>query len=253
LTQSVYKEKINAMKEYLKKQNFDNVINVLARRIEDVNGNFIEAYGLDELMRLTIKVWKNNLNSDIKLVMIRYINKSISNNENIKAFIIQNMISNILKNDLANKDYSDFNKHKNDFILYCQKYENNIISNEIPNIATKLLDIQAEIEKEKGQAVEMVNKRSYKDFINSTNKFFTDNFKQFYSKFYINFITNKIQSPTNFDQKLNKVIENLLAEKEIQNLIVECVDTKFTDYEQMVYNYISDKKFFDDVSCDEYY
>ena len=135
----------------------------------------------------------------------------------------------------------DFNKHRRNFFLFCQEYENKIISNELPYFANIFLNIQAKIEKEKGYNVEICNKRDYDDFINTTKKFLFDNFNIFASKFYIYFVlTNVIgKLTTSFEDELNFIVENIMTNKEIINSIHNCFYKKFSDFEKRVKNYPS--------------
>ena len=132
-----------------------------------------------------------------------------------------------------------FNAHKNNFFLHFQKYENQIIMNELPSLANQFLDIQATKEKESKQSVEIVNKRNYKDFINTSRNFLINNFNYMSSKYYIYFTINNIsgQLSTSFEQNLNYIINNLINKPEIKDLITDCFFKKFTDFENNVKTY----------------
>lgn len=131
---------------------------------------------------------------------------------------------------------SMFNAYKNNFFLHCKKYQNQLIINDLPSIAYNLLDIQATKEKERRESVEIINKRNYKDFISTITKFLDDNFNYMSSKYYINFTLNNIcgHLSTNFEQKLNYIIDSSLKKPEIKNLIDNCFLQKFADYEKIV-------------------
>ena len=115
------------------------------------------------------------------------------------------------------------------------------------NFANQFLDIQIEKEKEKGTTIKIINKRRYKDFINTTKNFLIDNFNYFSSKLYLYYIINQISKKlsNDFEKEINIIIENLLNENVIQILINVCCEEKFNDYEKMVKDYLSNKKYFD--------
>lgn len=277
MTQSDNIIKIKGMKEKIKKKNFENIIDILAEDIESPGGGVIKSYGLDKLMNLNLKLCKGAFDMDMKQVMIKNLkqeikNKLFSNHKNNKIKIIQRMKYDIVKNEQANHNLEqyinniyyyivfyflnnnklgsdssklirdcDFNKHRRNFFLFCQEYENKIISNELPYFANIFLNIQAKIEKEKGYNVEICNKRDYDDFINTTKKFLFDNFNIFASKFYIYFVlTNVIgKLTTSFEDELNFIVENIMTNKEIINSIHNCFYKKFSDFEKRVKNYPS--------------
>ena len=49
LTQAINSESINKMKKHLRAKSFENVINILAKRIQLPNRTYIESYGLDKI------------------------------------------------------------------------------------------------------------------------------------------------------------------------------------------------------------
>ena len=280
MTQADNQEKIEGMKKNIRLKNFENVIAVLAEEIKVPSGMTIPAYGLDKLTKLTVKKCKRAFDADMKQVMIKNLKERIkktlfSDNAKIKENIILKMMLDTYKKDLANQKFDDyihdiyyyhvcyflnknymskesvtqiknseFNRHKNNFFSFCQQYVNKLIQNELPYFSNKFLDIQATKEKENGRPVDMVNKRNFNDFINSTGNFLITNFNSFSSKFYINFVMTRIiaKLSTNFEQELNLIVENLILKNDIQNIIDECFYKKFSDYEERVYNNISKKQ-----------
>lgn len=274
MTQADNKKKIQEMKAHIKK-NFDNFINVIAERIDYDNGGFSEPCGLEKLLELTIKKCREAQKGDMKKVMIgnltKYIKNNLcNNNSKTRAFIHNKMILDIVVNDGGRRDFEDyiddlynynicyfldknrmekettllikngmFNAHKNNFFLNCQKNENQLIINDLPSLANNFLDIQATKEKERKQSVEIINKRNYSDFINTSRKFLNDNFNYMSSKYYIYFTLNNIcdHLSTSFEQNLNNIINNSVIKPEIQKLIEECFFQKFTDFENTVKSY----------------
>ena len=275
LTQSVDAGRVKVMTNDIKNEKFEDVIDIIAKEVPVRNGIFIPAYGLDKLIQLTLKKCKEALNMEMKKVMISNLKERIKNNifidnKSNKELIMYKMMSDIVKNDIGSQNFDDyinriysyyiiyflhkekmekkssllikqgdFNRHKNNFFLHCQEYENKIISAELPNFAYKFLDIQATKEKEKKLNVEIINKRNYKDFINTSGKFLMDNFNIFSSKFYLYFvITNIIEKlSSNFEQEFNRIVDELMAKKETENTIADCFYKKYSDFEQRVSQY----------------
>ena len=79
LTQAINSETIDKMKKHLRAKSFENVINILAKRIEIVCGNYIESYGLDKLVQLTINVCKKT-NEEMKNIIFKNLNEFIRKN-----------------------------------------------------------------------------------------------------------------------------------------------------------------------------
>ena len=212
----------------------------------------------------------------MKTVMMKNVTKHIKmnlieNNSKIKSLIIRAMMSDTIDKDLANKDFdgyindiyyynvyyflnqntmgnnsnslikkSDFNRHKTNFFAFCHNYENQIISKEtIQKFAYQFLEIQAAKEIEKNQPVLMINKRNYNAFFNTTLKYLTDNFTYFAKKYYIYYvITNlSLQLSSNFEQELNMIVESLMVNNDIQDMVAECFNKKFLEFEQNAKRY----------------
>ena len=176
------------------------------------------------------KMMKDNVENDIgNQNFDNYINRIYS--YYIIYFLQKDKMDN--KSSLLIKQ-GDFNRHKNNFFLHCQEYENKIISNELPNFTYKFLDIQATKEKEKKLHVEIINKRNYKDFINASGNILIDNFNIFYSKFYIYFVIRNIidKLSSNFEQEFYKIVDELMKKNE-----TGCFYKKFSNFEQRLSKY----------------
>ena len=272
LTQSVDKDRIEEMTKYIKDQNFEDIIGVLAERKELINNTYVEPYNLDKLLKLSIKKCQEAFNGDMKKVMMdnltEYIKKRLfSKISSIKNLIIEQMMIDTFDNDLANQNFegyindiyyynicyfldknrmekassklienSDFNMHKKNYFSQSEQYENKLVQSKLSQYANKLLDIQATKEKERGHPVVMINKRNFNDFVNTTGKFLKDNFKIFSTKIYIDFVIKRIsgQLTTSFEQELNLIVENLMIGNKIQNSIANCFYRKFTDFDNYV-------------------
>ena len=272
LTQSVDKDRVEEMTKYIKDQNFEDIIGVLAERKELINNTYVEPYNLDKLLKLSIKKCQEAFNGDMKKVMMdnltKYIKKRLfSKISSIKNLIIEQMMIDTFDNDLANQNFegyindiyyynicyfldknrmekassklienSDFNMHKKNYFSQSEQYENKLVQSKLSQYANKLLDIQATKEKERGHPVVMINKRNFNDFVNTTGKFLKDNFKIFSTKIYIDFVIKRIsgQLTTSFEQELNLIVENLMIGNKIQNSIANCFYRKFTDFDNYV-------------------
>ena len=204
------------------------MINNLKRRIK----NNLFNYNTSKKKLIRYKMMNDAINSDIgNQSFDNYINKIYT--YYVVYFLQKDRLSS-QSSSLIQK--SNFNRHKNNFFINCTEYENKIISNDLSKFANKFLDIQATKEKEQKCNVEIVNKRNYNDFINTTTKFLIHNFDVFATKFYIYFVnTNILDSLSdNFQQEFNIIVEELMSKFDTQNLIIECFNKKFIDFESRI-------------------
>ena len=276
LTKALEPDYIRVMKEYIKnKKKFDDVVDVVAKRISLVQGMSAERRGLDTLVDLTVKKCKENFNGDLKKVMMKNLTQHVretlfANNSMIRDKIIRIMKRDTVDDDLANKNFdkyvndiynynvcyflglnqmsressnliktSEFNRHKVNFFSFCLKYIEKNISNELPFFANKFLDIQATKEIENNHPLQMINKRNYTDFIKSSQKFLFDNFNYFASKFYIYFVIINIcpYLSANFEKELNTILNREMMSKDIQENIAHCYYKKFDDFDKYKNNF----------------
>ena len=276
LTKALEPGYIRVMKEYIKnKKKFDDVVDVVAKRISLVQGMSAERRGLDTLVDLTVKKCKENFNGDLKKVMMKNLTQHVretlfANNSMIRDKIIRIMKRDTVDDDLANKNFdkyvndiynynvcyflglnqmsressnliktSEFNRHKVNFFSFCLKYIEKNISNELPFFANKFLDIQATKEIENNHPLQMINKRNYTDFIKSSQKFLFDNFNYFASKFYIYFVIINIcpYLSANFEKELNTILNREMMSKDIQENIAHCYYKKFDDFDKYKNNF----------------
>ena len=275
-TQSTSDSIINQMKDYIKGQKIEgDFIDILAVAKEN-RGIKMPSYGLDKLVAKTIKKVKEALNGDLRNFMISNIasniqetlyeeNKNIKNkineetilklidqNKVLKEEELQNTIINIFgknvnfffrRKDLDKKTLLDFKnstlfKNKDNYYKYTQKLEENIIKNELSNLAYKFLDIQAKKEILKGKATNSKNKRCHEDFINTNKKFLIDNLDYIAQKSYYNYIiSNSCRQLTEvFEESLNSTISNLLNREDIKELINKSFINKFEQFEKRIQN-----------------
>ena len=276
LTKAIQPDYIRVMKEYIKNEKkFNDVVDVVAKRITLVQGMSAERRGLDTLVDLTVKKCKENFNGDLKKVMMKNLTQHVretlfANNSMIRDKIIRIMKRDTVDDDLANKNFdkyvndiynynvcyflglsqmsressnliktSEFNRHKVNFFSFCLKYIEKNISNELPFFANKFLDIQATKEIENNHPLQMTNKRNYNDFIKSSEKFLFDNFNYFASKFYIYFVIINIcpYLSANFEKELNTILNREMMSKDIQENIAHCYYKKFDDFDKYKNNF----------------
>ena len=276
LTKAIQPDYIRVMKEYIKNEKkFNDVVDVVAKRITLVQGMSAERRGLDTLVDLTVKKCKENFNGDLKKVMMKNLTQHVkktlfANNSKIRDKIIRIMKRDTVDDDLANKNFdkyvndiynynvcyflglsqmsressnliktSEFNRHKVNFFSFCLKYIEKNISNELPFFANKFLDIQATKEIENNHPLQMINKRNYTDFIKSSQKFLFDNFNYFASKFYIYFVIINIcpYLSANFEKELNTILDREMVSKDIQENIAHCYYKKFDDFDKYKNNF----------------
>lgn len=110
LAQAFHKQKVQAMTKDIKKQDFEDVIPIIAKPMDGINGENISSYGLDELIQLTLKICKGALNMEMKQKMIRNFKDQIKNNlftENSsnKTLIKQQMMEDTSEQNIANQNF----------------------------------------------------------------------------------------------------------------------------------------------------
>ena len=272
LTQSDNEEKTAEMRDKINDLGFKDIINVLAKRIILIGGTILPPYGLDKLVEETIKKCESGFDGLMRKVymeqLTEHINKNLSQNNNKnKSRITRLMKKDTCEHDSANQKFDgyindiyyynvcyflgsdglsskskslikdcQFNMHKNNFFAFCNNYIKNLISKELTNFANVFLDLQATKEIEKDRPLEMRNKRNYKNFIMTSEKFLIDNFNYFSFKLYIYFVITNISDllSTNFEQELNRIVGQLMITNEIQNDIGGCFRRKFDDFKELV-------------------
>ena len=271
LTQSDDEEKIAEMRDKIKNLGFKDIIDVMAKRKILKGGNIFPPHGLEKLVEETIKKCESGFDGLMRKVymeqLTEHINKNLSQNNNKnKSRITRLMKKDTFQQDRANQNFDgyindiyyynvcyflgsdlsskskslikdcQFNMHKNNFFAFCNNYIKNLISKELPNFANVFLDLQATKEIEKGRPLEMSNKRNYKNFIMTSEKFLNDNFNYFSFKLYIYFVITNISDllSTNFEQELNKIVGQLMITNEIQDDIGGCFRRKFDDFKELI-------------------
>ena len=250
-------EAMEKMKLFIRAQNIEgDFIDILAQA-KKIKGAKIPGFGLEKLVAKTIKKVREALNGDLRNVMINNISNRIENDlleenrklknkikeDTILTLIEQGKVKNendfentlinayginvnyFFKNQYPNKSTisafknSNLIKNKNNYFKYTQRYEENIIKNELSELAYKFLDIQAKKEKFRGKSTLPKNKRCHEDFINTNKSFLLNNLDYIAQKHYYNFILTKtcVQLTEAFEYSLNNITHNLLNSEEIQS------------------------------------
>ena len=223
-TQATDEEAISEMAKYIKDKHIEGYyIKILADRKKLTNGTFLEPFGLDELIRETLKkcrkalkgdmcsVMSNNISQEIEKILQKE-NSEIPNNIKEKAvdFIVDDykfkkdndFLNYIIKIFGYNIEYflekkmdttsesifkqSDFlTNHTQKYIELYKDRTDNIISNDLSNLALKFLDLQANKEILNGKPTLNKNKKNHKQFFEISLKFLKENFYYIAQKIYI--------------------------------------------------------------------
>ena len=266
MTQAINEERFEGIKNFLETRGYD-FVKVLAKRLKIYGDVYVEPFGLEELVDLTIKKCKRAFEGDMKAVMIEnmsnYIERKIKLNtlndnqliklidnendiegNNFREYIkdlykynIQHFLNNDdFKNETITLINSEFIKHKKNYFSYCQQLSNDIIKKDIPYLADRFLDIQAKKQIEYHQSVKNENRRDKNGFINTGTNFLMKEYNllayRHYSTYLITTIHNKIV--TSFKEKVDFLIKNLLNKKEVKESINEKYIKKFNDFEKRV-------------------
>ena len=238
-----------------------------------IHGNFLEHIGLDELIRITLKKCGKALQGDMRSVMSNNISQEIEEilqkeNSEIPSYIKEKAVNFVdgykFKNDndfiiyiIKIVEYNsecflekemDKNSEsifrQSDFLIdHTQKYiefykdkTDNIISEDLSNLALQFLDLQANKEILNGKPILNKNKRNHKQFFEISSKFLKENFYYIAQKKYIFYIIENICQPLSkgFEEKLNQIISKLLKEDIIKKKIDDCFLNKFSKFEERI-------------------
>ena len=161
--------------------------------------------------------------------------------QNVRLFFKN---KNLNKNTIIDIKNSNLIIFKNNYLKYTQKYEENIIKNELSTLAYKFLDNQAKKEKLKNKSTNPRNKRCHEDFINTNKDFLLNNLDYIAQKHYYNFIAANscVQLNDAFEQSLNNTTSHLLNDEEIKELINKCFVYKYDQFEKKIEDFDSNIK-----------
>ena len=276
-TQATDENIISDMKKYIKEINInEKFIKILAERKKLIDKNYLEAFGLDELLNETFKKCKLAIKGDMHSVMTKNISqhikkKLIQGNSKIQKNIIEKVILNFIKdynvknddefkkyvseiyesnikyylnidnsNDKNNEIQKSFliSRECDNFIKYYKDKTHDIILRDLMDLSTKFLDYQAIKEIEYQTNIDIKNKRCLDDFVNSSSNFLNDNFYYLAQKYYIrHVILNYLRKfSISFEKYLNEMIGSLFVQKDIQDSISECFLKKFEEFENNIKN-----------------
>jgi predicted GTPase len=215
-TQATDNNTMNEMQKYIKEKNIDaNFIKVLAERKELVNNSYLEAFGMDELVKVTLEKCKKAMRGEMRSVMTDNISKNIKEiliNENsyIIDYIYQQRILDFVSNyktvrndnDFVDyiiylinfnikffldkemskesagylKDTDFFDKIVDNYITCYKNWANEKIKPALNKYPIEFIDYQVKIQKEKNKDILIKNKRCIKDFIENSKNFLSDNY-----------------------------------------------------------------------------
>jgi predicted GTPase len=213
-TQATDKNTIAEMQKYIKEKKINAYfIQVLAERKELVNGNFMEPFGLSDLVSRTLDKTRNALKGEMRSVMTNNIAKSISNSlqkenayidkysfekvilkfceqynsinddNNCKEFIIS-LFSIYIENYFDKCNYENVSRILNSEDLIkntVMRYLNSIrnyLDNKINPLLTQksieFINYQVQIQKNTNRAIEIQKQRTIEEFNETSKKFIYD-------------------------------------------------------------------------------
>ena len=267
-TQATDDEAIASMKKFVKEKKIEgDFIQILAQR-KKINNAYVEPFNLEILLQETINKCRKALKGEMKSIMASNISthlKKLIKEENEKKFLFvhekivldfvenynlnsdfhfqQYIIDNIfgksikyfLEKDIMNESSSNFIKEThfiekiNQYIQFSKK--TCLIENDLSRLAYDFLDYQAIKEKETKKNILIDNRRTHKDFIETSKNFFENNFRYASQILYITYLINQHYFVANLKEKLNQITEKILGQKDIVKKISDCFLKKFKQFE----------------------
>ena len=269
-TQATDDEAIASMKKFVKEKKIEgDFIQILAQR-KKINNAYVEPFNLEILLQETINKCRKALKGEMKSIMASNISthlKKLIKEENEKKFLFvhekivldfvenynlnsdfhfqQYIIDNIfgksikyfLEKDIMNESSSNFIKEThfiekiNQYIQFSKKTCDELIENDLSPLAYDFLDYQAIKEKETKKNILIDNRRTHKDFIETSKNFFENNFRYASQILYITYLINQHYFVANLKEKLNQITEKILGQKDIVKKISDCFLKKFKQFE----------------------
>ena len=269
-TQATDDEAIASMKKFVKEKKIEgDFIQILAQR-KKINNAYVEPFNLEILLQETINKCRKALKGEMKSIMASNISthlKKLIKEENEQKFLFvhekivldfvenynlnsdfhfqQYIIDNIfgksikyfLEKDIMNESSSNFIKEThfiekiNQYIQFSKKTCDELMENDLSRLAYDFLDYQAIKEKETKKNILIDNKRTHKDFIETSKNFFENNFRYASQILYITYLINQHYFVANLKEKLNQITEKILGQKDIVKKISDCFLKKFKQFE----------------------
>ena len=242
-TQATDNNAINGMKNYIKEKNIAaEFIKILAERKELVNGQYLEPFGLDELINETLKKCKQAMKGEMRSVMTNKIANNISekikeennyisnyiyecsalkvisikkevlSDENFIKFIINLLGTNVeyfLEKNISEKSFNFFRKHDfiyyelASYIKYYKDYTNKLILPILGKCPIDFIDYQVLIQKNENRDIKIKNKRCLQEFSKTSKTFLEDNYYYLSQIYFIYYFTK------NFLPKLTDAFKNV--------------------------------------------
>ncbi len=128
----------------------------------------------------------------------------------------------------------EINTKNDQYIEFYKNTCNELIENDLSNLAYDFLDIQAKKEKETKKNILNENRRTHKDFIETTKNFLEKNFNYNGQLLYIIYLINQKYFIQNLKDNLNGLTEKLLEQNDIKKLISDCFIKKFEQFENKI-------------------
>ena len=272
-TQATDDDAIEKMREYIKTKKIQaDFIQVLAER-KKINKNFVEPFNLDILLNETLNKCRKALKGEMNSLMAENISNHLNNlilNENektanyIREKIILDFIEDYnIESDFHFKNYifdnifgksikifldktnispdslnflksSQINDNFNQDIKFYKGIYNGMINNDLNKLAYDFLDYQAIKEKEASKNILINNRRTHKDFIETTKKFLGNNFIYISQILYIKYLIDKDYFIKDLLGYLKTMVSNILNKNEIKKLISKCFLKKFQQFEEKI-------------------
>ena len=269
-TQATDDEAIASMKKFVKEKKIEgDFIQILAQR-KKINNSYVEPFNLEILLQETINKCRKALKGEMKSIMASNISthlKKLIKEENEKKFLFvhekivldfvenynlnsdfhfqQYIIDNIfgksikyfLEKDIMNESSSNFIKEThfiekiNQYIQFSKKTCDELMENDLSRLAYDFLDYQAIKEKETKKNILIDNRRTHKDFIETSKNCFEINFRYASQILYITYLINQHYFVANLKEKLNQITEKILGQKDIVKKISDCFLKKFKQFE----------------------
>ena len=252
-TQATDDDAIEEMRKYIKKQKIPaDFIQVLAER-KKINNNFLEPFNLDILLNETLNKCSKALNGEMNTLMAKNISNYLNNlildeNEKIansvrekiiidfiedykiesdshfKNYIFENIFGKsikyfLYKNNMSQENLSFLNKSQindnfNQYIKFHKGIYSEMINNDLKNLAYDFLDYQAIKEKETSKNILNINRRTHKDFIETTKNFLGNNFIYISQILYIKYLLDQDYFIKDLLDYLKTMINNILNKNE---------------------------------------
>ena len=233
----------------------------------------VEPFNLDILLKETLNKCRKALKGEMNSVMAGNISSHLKNsiieeNKKIANYIIEKITLDFVENYDINSDFlfknyivdnffgksikyfldkkimnescanvineSTIIEKYGGYIWFSKNKCNEIIKNDLKRIAYDFLDCQAIKEKETEKNILNHNRRTHKDFIETSKNFLINNFNYKAQILFIKYLINQNYFINDIKKNLDIIIENILAQNDIKKLISKCFLKKFEQFENEI-------------------